>query len=395
MIVYDAAQERRDLSMGYPFALRRESFPILREKVQLSSCSQSALSVQVEAAIHEYEESLRRGGMDWIAWMDRVEQAKAAFAELINASLDEVAVLSSVSECASAVASALSFAGERNKVVTTELDFPCIGHVWLAQQPRGARVHFVPGENHVIPLEHYEQAVDEQTVITSVSHVSYYNGFQQDLRQIASIVHAKGSYLFVDAYQSAGSVEIDVKAMDIDFLAAGAQKYLLGIPGIAFLYVRREIANQLRPFVTGWFGRVNPFAFDIKTLDYADGARRFETGTPPVISAYAAHAALTMLNDIGVKTIESYLKTLSALAVAYAKEKGLKVVSPENLDQKAANTAILVDRASEMEARMREKGFIVSARNDVIRIAPHFYNTPEEVVAAIDVLAELVKTSTV
>lgn len=377
--------------MVFPFAKEREQFPILNEMTQLSSCSQSAISIPVKEAMNEYMDSWSREGMDWMGWMERVERAKASFASLINASPDEIAVLSSVSECASAVASALTYSKGRHKICTTEIDFPCIGHVWLAQQERGGEVHFIPGEDHKVPLEYYEKYVDEQTVVTSIPHVSYYNGFKQDIKKIASIVHRKGSYCFVDAYQSAGSVQIDVKDMDIDFLAAGSQKYLLGIPGIAFLYVKKEVANELKPMVTGWFGRVNPFAFDIKLLDYADGARRFETGTPPMINAYAADAAIQTLLKVGVNHIETYLQKLSQTAIAHAKERGLIVASPENMEEKASNTAIFTGEASIYERKMKERGFIVSARNDVIRIAPHFYNTENEVIVAIDTLADLVR----
>ncbi|WP_235426946.1 aminotransferase class V-fold PLP-dependent enzyme [Cohnella kolymensis] len=327
--------------------------------------------------------------MDWQQWMSRVGEAKAAFAKLINASPHEIAVLGSVSDAASSVASAMDFSGKRNKVVTTEIDFPTIGHVWLAQQKRGARVEFIPTENHIVPIDYYDRYVDETTRITSIPHVSYYNGFKQDLNTISAIVHAKGSYLFIDAYQSAGNVAIDVKAMDIDFLAAGTQKYLIGIPGISFLYVRGDLAQQLEPATTGWFGRVNPFEFDVKKLDFAAGARRFDTGTPAIVNAYAAHAAIGMINEIGVPRIEGYLNQLSSAAVSYAKSKGLKVMSPEDLTIKASNTAIQVPNASEMERLMKEQDIIVSARNDVIRIAPHFYNTEEEVVKAIDTLVYL------
>lgn len=375
--------------MTFPFAKEREYFPILREKIQLSSCSQSALSRQVEAAIGAYADTLRYEGMDWMLWMDKVEEAKIQFAKLINAAPEEIAVLSSVSDCASSVASALDFTGERANIVTTEVDFPSIGHVWLAQRKKGAQVKFIPSVDHLIPLEYYSKSVDEQTLITSIPHVSYYNGFKQDLKQIASIVHEKGSYLFVDAYQSAGSVAIDVKEMDVDFLAAGSQKYLLGIPGISFLYVKKELAEKLEPANTGWFGRINPFAFDIKCLDFAGGARRFETGTPPMVNGYAAAAALQLLNEIGVERIEAYLQTLSRTAIAYADEKGLSVISPQDLSQKAANTAIYIPQASKAEAILKEQGILVSARNDVIRIAPHFYNTEQEVMAAIDALAAL------
>ncbi|SEG70355.1 Selenocysteine lyase/Cysteine desulfurase [Paenibacillus sp. UNC499MF] len=337
----------------------------------------------------EYTDGWLAEGMDWTAWVDRVEMAKQSFATLINASSDEIAVLPSVSLAAAAVASALHFTTPRNKIVTTEMDFPSIGHVWLAQQSRGAQIAFVPSENNEIPIEFYDQCVDEQTLIVSMSHVAYYNGLKQDLKQISSLVHDKGARLFVDAYQSAGCVAIDVKEMDVDFLAAGAQKYLLGIPGIAFLYVKKELADELQPSITGWFGRIDPFSFDVKSLDYAEGTRRFDTGTPPMINAYAANAALELMNQIGVNRIESYLNELSNFAISYGQEKGLAIASPLDLKRKAANTAFQCPDASRIELKMRERGVIVSARNDVIRMAPHFYNKKEEVALAIDMLCEL------
>jgi selenocysteine lyase/cysteine desulfurase len=378
--------------MDFPFAKEREYFPILKQTAQLSSCSQSAMSNQVYDAVQSYLNNVRADGMDWGAWMDRVSRAKASFARLINASPDEIAVLGSVSDAASTVASALDFGGQRNKVVTTEIDFPTIGHVWLAQRKRGAEVDFIPAEMNLIPTASYERYVDNRTLVTSVPHVSYYNGFTQDLNTISAIAHAKGSYLFVDAYQSAGNVAIDVKQMDIDFLAAGTQKYLIGIPGIAFLYVRKEIAGRIEPATTGWFGRRDPFDFDVRKLDFAEGARRFDTGTPPMINAYAAHAAIELILEVGVPRIEGYLRQLSEIAVSYARDKGLRVMSPEDLGVKASNTAIQVPKASEMERLMREEGFIVSARNDVIRIAPHFYNTEEEVLTAIATLDHIRKS---
>lgn len=371
------------------FSKERGYFPILKEKIQLSSCSQSALSVQVQHSIREFIQTWISEGMNWEKWMACVEEAKALFAKMINASPEEVAVLSSVSDAASAVAIALDFTGERNKVVTTEIDFPSIGHVWLAQQKRGAEVSFIPEIQHEIPLEAYHDHVDQQTLITSISHVSYYNGFKQDLKNIASIVHSKGSYLFVDAYQSAGSVAIDVKDMDIDFLSTGSQKFMLGTPGIAFLYVKKEIAVQLEPATTGWFGRVSPFAFDIKQLDYAEGARRFNTGTPPMINAYAARAGLKLLSEIGVDRIENYLSKLSSFAIHYAKEKDFKLASPEDLNKKASNTAIFIPNAPEMEKLLHQHNIIISSRNDVIRISPHFYNTEEDIATAIDKMAHL------
>jgi selenocysteine lyase/cysteine desulfurase len=368
----------------------RKRFPILQHYIQLSSCSQSAMHEKVKQAVDHYMESWETQGMDWAGWMAAVEEARERFAALIHAEPDDVAVVSSVSHAASAIAASLEFSRGKPGIVLTEMDFPCIGHVWLSQADRGAQVKFIAMESgHDIPLEKYEETIDEHTLLASVSHAAYYNGFKQDIRQIAEIAHRKGALLFVDAYQSAGNAEIDVKENDVDFLAAGMQKYLLGIPGIAFLYIKRSVADELKPRVTGWFGQARPFAFDIKSVEYAKGARKFDSGTPPMISGFAAKAALEVIQDIGVVNIETYLRELADFTINYALENGLEVKSPKGAGR-GASIAVFAEKAGEVEARMKKKGVIVSARNDVIRIAPHFYNTKEDVKIAVDLLRSII-----
>lgn len=378
--------------MNHPFASSRELFPILSKKVQLSSCSQSALATPVLNAIHAYLSSWQEQGMDWPGWMQAVEGAKAAFAHMINAQPRDIAVMGSVSDIASSIGSALSVPRGKNRIVVSDSDFPSVGHVWLAHQRHGAEVDFVnAGDKPCVELEDYAAHIDAETALVSVSHVSYSNGFVQDIAGIARLAHAQDALVFVDAYQSAGSVHIDVQRDPIDVLATGAQKFLLGCPGIAFVYVRPEVAARLQPSNTGWFGRINPFAFDIRQLDYAEGGTRLSTGTPPMVNAFAAQAALELVNTIGVPHIETYLRELSEVALAEAGRLGLQVASPTDLARKAATTAIRVgERASDIERQLAAQGVIVSARRDLIRVAPHFYNTEAEVVRALRAIAELI-----
>ncbi|MEJ8812347.1 aminotransferase class V-fold PLP-dependent enzyme [Variovorax ureilyticus] len=378
--------------MTHPFSSYRKLFPILENTIQLSSCSQSALSLPVKRAIDDYLDIWTRRGADWGYWMDQVALARAEFARMIHADANDIAVLGSVSDAASAIASALHFDGERQAIVTGSLDFPSICHVWLAQQPRGAQVRFVqaqPGASDT--TDKVVRAIDGHTALVSVSHACFYEGQIVDIAATGRAAREHGAVQFVDAYQSAGSLAIDVRAQQVDILAAGAQKYLLGIPGIAFLYVRPELAQRLTPSVTGWFGRVNPFEFNPAKLDFADGAARFNTGTPPMMCASVARAAIGLINEIGVPAIEDYLGDLSAVALEEAPRLGLEVVSPKTPGAKGANTAIRIPNASEVEARMLQSGYVVSARNDVIRVAPHFYNTAEDVVGALRELARLTR----
>lgn len=372
----------------FPFADERALFPILRHRAQLSSCSQSALSTPVAEAMAGYMAGWQEQGMNWMGWGQALDQAKAEFARLIGAETADIAAMSCVSDLASSIGNCLSFDAERDGIVLGEIDFPSMGHVWLAQQVRGAQVRFAgrPGQA-TIALEDYEALIDARTRLVSVSQVSYLNGFKQDIAAIARLAHAQGALLFVDAYQSVGAMAIDVLRDDIDLLVCGAQKFLLGCPGIAFMYVRRGLAQTLKPANTGWFGRVNPFAFDIHRLDYADGARRFDTGTPPYINAVAAAAGMALLNRVGVARVQAHIEQLSGVALQAAGDLGLRLASPLDVKLKGSNTAIFVDDSAAVERRMADLGFVVSARGPVVRVAPHFYNTEQEVESAMAALA--------
>src|SRR6185503_1388762 len=233
---------------GYDLDGWRKRIPLLSSLIPLNNCSQSPQCAVTRAAAERYLASWNGAGMDWDAWMEEVRRAKAEFARLINASPDDVAIFGSVSEATSAVASAIDFNGPRKNVVVTEAEFPTIGHVWLAQERRGATVKWVPvSDEGVIELSAYDSVLDENTAVVSACHGYYLNGALQNLGAIAERAHANGALLYVDAYQSLGTVPVDVKAANVDFLASGNLKFLMGVPGVAFLYVRRDVAERMEP----------------------------------------------------------------------------------------------------------------------------------------------------
>lgn len=359
----------------------------------MNNCSQAPETDQTRAATHAYLESWARDGMDWDAWMAEVELARESFARLINAEPDEVAVTSSVSQAVSALASALSFSGERRRVVASGAEFPTVGHVWLAQQPRGAEVDWVPlSSTETIDSSAYEPRVDERTAVVSACHAYYVNGFTHDIAQLAQLAHSRGALVFVDAYQTLGTQPIDVKALGVDALAGGTLKYLMGTAGIAFLFVRRELAERLRPTVTGWFGRANPFAFRASELDWAAGARRFDGGTPPIINAYIARAGLKIIHEVGPAHIAGWTRVLSERLVSGGVARGLTLHGTGDPARKAPTTAFWCGADSGViERRLRAHGVIASARGSVIRLAPHFYSTLDDCDLALDALAGVMR----
>ena len=366
----------------------REEFPILKNVVHVANCSQSAQARKVRGAIERYLDNWLTVGMDWEGWVDEVNLAKAEFAKLVGADVSEICVTSSVSEAVSSIASALDYSGPRKKIVVTDAEFPTVDHVWLAQQKYGVKVDFIStDERHQVELSEYERYIDETTLLTSVTQVYYLNGFKQDIARIADIAHRKGSLVLVDAYQGLGTEPVDVKAMKIDMLTSGNLKYLFGIPGIAFLYVDKDLVPSLKPAVTGWFGQSNPFLFQTRYLDWAPEARRLDTGTPPVLNAYAARAGLEIVNEVGVPRIKDRIDMLSAYALRGALARGLTVWSPLDVNKKGGTTAIRVGDKMDshtMEVELRRRNIIGSARGEVIRVAPHFYTKPHELDFVLD-----------
>jgi len=376
---------------SYDIDACRRRIPILGSAIPMNACSQAPQTVDTRAAAERYLDSWNTVGMDWDGWMQEVARAKAEFARLIGASADEIAVFSSVSDATSALANAFDFAGERRKVVVTEAEFPTIGHVWLAQEKRGAIVEWVPVRDGTIDRRQYKFHIDTRTLLVSATHGYYLDGATQDLAHLTTLAHEYGALVFVDAYQTAGAVPIDVKAMGIDFLASGNLKYLMGVPGIAFLYVRRDLIERLTPTVTGWFGRKNPFAFDAATLDWSSTASRFDTGTPPLLSAFIARAGMEIINGLGVNAIREWHQELSRHLIEGGRDRGFTLYGPDDVERKTASTAFVVDNAHAVEVALRQRGVIASARNPVIRIAPHYYTTVDDVNTTLDALKDVLR----
>ena len=354
----------------------RSSFPIFREKVYLNSCSQGALSNRVELAFVDYLQSWHQYGSPWDIWVEHYENARKVFASFINADPDEVAIVASASAGVNSVASALCFK-ERPKVVLGEFEFPTMGHIWLAQQARGANIEFVNATEDSIPLSAYKAKIDRQTLIVPLTHVCFMNGFRSPVADVVRMAHDHGALVLLDDYQDCGTRPVDVKAMDLDFYVSGTLKYLLGPPGMAFLYARRSIVPSLTPTVTGWFGQANPFAFDVRHFDPAPAARRFESGTPPIPSIYGSCEGVLLLQEVGLQVVESHVKNLVRTLLDGARDLKIRTKTPPG--SRGPLVVLQAKAAEALVSRFAENGVIVSSRRDGLRISFHIYNTLDDV----------------
>ena len=369
----------------------REEFPITRELLYRNNCSLTPLPKRGRAAIEKFaREWTELGGRAWYDhWIGEYEALRADLARVLGASVDEVATIPNVSAGLVGIASTLDYAA-RPKVIVADLDFPTDGHAFLAQAPRGARVEFVRSPDRVrIPLELFERAVDERTSAVCTGHVYFTTGWIQDVKALAEICHRKGALLVVDAYQSIGAFPFDVTASGVDYLVGGTLKWLMGGPGIAFLYARRAIAEAARPSAVGWWGVADPFAFDVEHLVPGKGARRFEYGTPAVAAIYAARAGLALLEEIGIPAVRERHMTLSQRLVDGARAQGWTVRCP--IDARERTAIVTLEHPAPQQAvdTLRAQGLICDSRPGLIRLSPHHFNTAAEMDEALALLAPL------
>jgi selenocysteine lyase/cysteine desulfurase len=361
----------------------RSRFPIFQRKIYLNSCSQGALSDAVQAGLDDYIASWHEQGSPWDLWVDKYETARTTFAQFINASPDEVAIVTSASAGINSIASALNFR-ERKTVVMGEFEFPTMGHIWLAQRVCGAEVQFVSAEGNCIPAANYEQMIDRNTLIVPLTHVCFKNGFRSEVGAVTQIAHRAGALVMLDDYQDCGTRPVDVKALQLDFYVTGTLKYLLGPPGLAFMYVRKDLIASLVPTITGWFAQTNPFAFDPQTVDLSPTARRFESGSPSVPNVYAAVPGFELLKEIGMENVAGHINRLTQSLLRCALDLGIRAKTPAD---SAGPLVVLQSKDSNLLVqKLAESDIVASNRHDGLRISFHVYNTMDDVKAVAEAL---------
>jgi selenocysteine lyase/cysteine desulfurase len=357
----------------------RDEFPILARKTYLNSCSLGALSRRAEGRLAGFLDVWHtHGASAWYeTWMGRLSELRRRVGGMLGAGEPDVALAASVSAALATIASAVDYS-KRRKVVVAELDFPTLAYQWMAR-PDIEVVRVPSDDGATIDLQRWADAVDGDTAVLATSHVFFTTGAIQDLRALGGIAHRAGALFLVDAYQGAGQVPIDVRADDVDVLIAGPLKWLMGGPGLAYAYVRRELIHELRPTIAGWFGAADQFAFDIERLEFKDDARRFELGTPALPTVHTALGGQEIVDEIGVDRIRARNRALTERLIDGAYDAGFDLRLAPDPDRRSAIVMIAHDDPHAAVTGLAEAGIIVDARPGYVRVSPHFYNTEDEV----------------
>jgi len=368
------------------WAAYRAEFPIFERATYLNTCSLGALGARVRAAVGRFLDLWDAWGASaWYGpWWEELDALRASFAGVIGAEAAEVALAPSITGAITAVASCFDY-GARPRVIVSDIDFPTVPYQWLAR--RGVEVVYASSPDGLsVPVETFERLIDERTQLVVASHVYFQSGEIQDVAALARLAHARGARLLVDAYQSVGQLPVDVRALGVDFLVSGGLKWLLGGPGIAYLYVRQDLIKALAPSVVGWFAHGRQFAFDTRRFEYADDARRFQAGTPSVAAIYAARAGLEYVHEIGPGRLRARQVELLADLAGGLREIGAAPRMRGTVQDLAGILTVPVADPPAAVSALRGDRVIVDARPGVIRLSPYFYNSAEDLERALAAL---------
>jgi kynureninase len=364
----------------------RDEFPVLERKAYLISASLGPVSRRSQAYLAEYVDAWATKGAPDHVWFEdifpRMRTLKRSFAELAGCDADEVALTTNISIALSTIASCLDLAGERRTVLLSELDFPTDGHVWLAWARRaGAEVRWLRSPDGLtIPLEEYDRAIDERTALVMVNRVLYRSSAIVDAAEVCRIARERGALSFVDDYHGLGILPLDLHDLGCDLYTAGVLKWMLGGPGLAFLYARRERLPSLEPAVTGWFGQREPFTFDVEHLAYHPTARRLEHGTPPAPVFFLAQGGIDIISEVGPAAIRERQGELTDHLIARADELGLEVRTPRDRSRRGGVVNVKVGPEAEKVCHeLLARDVCTDHRGDGLRISPHFFNTEADV----------------
>jgi kynureninase len=367
---------------------------VVERKAYLISASLGPISTRARGYLDQYLQAWAEEGAPDPVWMDhvfpRMRQVKASFAALVGADPDELAITGNVSLALATICSCIDFS-KRRKIVLSELDFPTDGHVALAHRARGAEVVFLRSPDGLtVPLEAYDEVIDEDTALVMVNRVLYRSSALIDAKEICRMARSAGAWTVVDDFHGAGIIPVDVHDLGCDFYTTGVLKWLCGGPGLAFLYARRDLLPSLEPLITGWFATREPFSFDLEHLDYHPTARRLEHGTPPAPVAFIAQGGIDVIAEVGPERIREWQGDLTDYVIARADEAGLAVRTPR--DRTARGGVVNVGVGSEAGKvchALLERDVCTDYRGDGIRVSPHFFNTEADIDRLFDTLKRL------
>ncbi len=365
----------------YNLALYRSWFPFIEEKkIWLNHAAISPLSTRVRAAIDRFLEEQTTGDIDiFLPSLEAHKQLKHNIAQLIHTTPDRIGLVGNTSEGINILTNGLEWkSGDR--IILNDIEFPTNVVPFLNLKQHGVEIDFVKNERGEVSIESIERAITPNTKLLSISFVQFLSGYRADLKAIGELCKARKIIFCVDGIQGVGVSPIDVQEMNIDFLSNGGNKWLMGMLGLGFIFLTEELQKRIQQQHIGWTSNKNFFGdFFNYRIDLDETARRYENGTQNFCGVVALRASTEALLEVGIQNIESHVRTLTERLLAHLSELGCEIISPHDAAKRAGIVSFAHSRTQEIFQALTKEHIGVSQREGMIRVAPHFYNSLDEI----------------
>jgi len=372
----------------------RSEFPILESTTYMISHSLGAMPRRVYDKLRSYADIwATRGIRAWAeGWWDKPVTTGNLVASLIGADPGQVVMHQNVSVGVSLLLSSFQYRAPKNQILYFDVDFPTVIYILEAQRRRGADPVAVKGEGLEVPMDRMLDSINERTFLISLSYVFFRNSEKVDIAAIVKKAHEMGALVLLDVYQATGTVPVNVKELDVDFLVGGSVKWLCGGPGAGYLYVKPSLYEEIEPAVTGWMAHEHPFAFETGPIKYAENSMRFLHGSPQIPALYAAEAGYEVINEIGVSKIRQKSLLQTERIFQLCEKYGYATHTPREPERRGGTIVVDIPNGDAVLKEMTAQNVLADYRPDAgIRISPHFYTLDTEIEHTFEVIEQIRK----
>ncbi len=381
------------LTLGDVDQLRRMEFPWTAETIYMDNAATGPLPERTQTVLHDL--TVRRSDLSKLQELDLFEllnDTRAVAAHLVNAGTDEISLATNTSFGINIAAQALPLS-KGNCVLLPAGEFPANVYPWLLLKKRGIEVELAPSTSEGWPDEDYlvARVQDADVRVLSISLVQFSNGFKVNMSRLSEACRASDCYLVVDGIQGVGQVPFDVGETPVDVVACGAQKWLLSPWGSGFVYIRRELLLEAEPPTVGWMAyRGTDDHTRITDYDetFWDDGRKFELNTLPFQDLIAMKESINLLLSLGVEQISNWLRGVREPVLNAVNHGRLGLLSPAEGEHDSGIVSVTTSDTKASYERLRSHGVFCSYREGGIRLAPHCYNTPEEMESVVEILTK-------
>lgn len=380
----------------------RDEFPILATCTYLISNSLGAMPRGVYDNLRDYADTWATLGVqawgkpygDNPTWWEIKGAVGDQIAPLIGAPAGTVLVHENASIASSILFSGMDFSDtRRNKVIVSDQDFPSDIYALKAMLPPHMEVVVIRSHDGMtIDTDELLNAIDERTRLVSLSHVLFRSAYIMPTAEIVAKAQRVGAQVLLNGYHSVGVIPVDVTALNIDFYIGGTLKWLCGGSGGVFMYVRPDLLKTLQPRITGWFAHQQPFAFDVEHFTLREDAYRLANGTPAIAALYAIQPGVSIIREVGVDAIRQKSIRQTELLITLADQAGYEVNSPRDSAVRGGTITLRPEHAYEISRELLARKIVIDYREGAgIRVAPHFYNSDDEVKLVVDTIGAIIQ----